>query len=187
MKVLIAEDDQDLGQFLHQVVERWGHQVVSASDGAQAWSLFQQHADVALVISDWLMPGIEGPELVQRIRGCQRAGYVYIILLTAKARTQDIVQGMKAGADDFLVKPFDRDELQVRLRAGERIVQLEHNLLQRNAELEAANQRMRRDLEAAALVQKSLLPTSLPDSPRARFAWAFRPCEEMSGDRKSVV
>lgn len=133
------------------------------------------------------MPGIEGPQLVQFIRGCQRPGYVYVILLTAKSQTQDIVQGMKAGADDFLVKPFDRDELQVRFRAGERIVQLEHDLSRRNAELQAANERMRRDLEAAALAQRSLLPANLPNSSRARFAWAFRPCEEMSGDGIGIL
>lgn len=187
MKVLVADDDEVLLEYLRCVAERWGHEVVAAVDGKEAWDLFQTHADIVLVITDWLMPGMDGPELVGRIRNCRRPGYVYIILLTAKSRTEDVVRGMKAGADDFLAKPFDQDELQVRLRAGERVVELEQKLARRNAELEAANERMHRDLEAAALVQQSLLPTAVPETPRARFAWVFKPCEEMSGDSLGIV
>src|SRR6185369_5441119 len=108
------------------------------------------------------------------------------ILLTAKAGTEDVVSGMEAGADDFLSKPFDQNELRVRLRAGERVVRLERELARRNADLDAANRRMRRDLEAAALVQRSLLPSGPPDVGGARFAWAFRPCEELAGDALGV-
>jgi sigma-B regulation protein RsbU (phosphoserine phosphatase) len=187
MKVLIVDDDKVLVQFLRRVVERSGHEAVSALDGAAAWNLFLEHTDIGLVISDWMMPELDGLELVRRIRACPRSGYVYVILLTAKSRTEDIVDGMKAGADDFLAKPFAPDELKVRLRAGERIVELEHRLERRNAELESANRRMRRDIDAAARVQKSLLPAAAPEIPGAQFAWAFQPCEEMSGDSLGVV
>src|SRR5262249_10795760 len=163
-KVLIAEDDLISAQVLQTFLEKWGHNVVAAENGAEAWQLFQEH-DISLVISDWMMPEMDGLELVRRIRSCPRPGYVFIILLTAKSRKEDIVRGMEAGADDFLAKPFDREELRVRLRAGERIVRLEQNLARQNEELQranaaitAANQRMKRDLEAAAKVQQSLLP-----------------------------
>jgi phosphoserine phosphatase RsbU/P len=82
--------------------------------------------------------------------------------------------------------PFDRDELRVRLRAGGRVVELEQKVAWRNAEVEVANQRMRRDLEAAALVQQALLPTAVLNLPEARFAWAFQPCEQVSGDSPGI-
>jgi sigma-B regulation protein RsbU (phosphoserine phosphatase) len=193
MKVLIAEDDPISAQVLQSYLEKWGHTVVAAENGAAAWRFFQND-DIALVISDWVMPEMDGLELVRRIRSCQRSGYVYVILLTAKSRKEDIVRGMEAGADDFLVKPFDREELRVRLRAGERIVRLEQSLAGRNEELQqanaqitAANKRLHRDLEVAAKVQRSLLPAALPESPRARFAWTFKPCEELAGDLLGVV
>ncbi len=193
MKVLIAEDDPISAQVLQSYLEKWGHTVVAAENGAEAWRLFQQD-DIALVISDWVMPELDGLELVRRIRSCQRSGYVYVILLTAKSKKEDIVRGMEAGADDFLIKPFDREELRVRLRAGERIVRLEQHLARRNAELQlanaqitAANKRMRRDLEVAAKVQRSLLPAALPESAGVHFAWTFKPCEELAGDLLGVV
>src|SRR5262249_723208 len=147
-----------------------------------------------IVISDWMMPEMNGLELVFRIRSWQGSIYVYIILLTAKSRKEDIVRGMEAGADDVLAKPFDREELRVRLRAGERIVQLEQDLSGRNEELQkanaqvnAANRRMKRELAAAARIQQALLPAAPPSSPRARFAWTFEPCEELAGDHLGIV
>jgi sigma-B regulation protein RsbU (phosphoserine phosphatase) len=193
LKVLIAEDDFISSQVLQNYLEKWGHEVIAAENGAVAWEHFQKN-DIALVISDWMMPEMDGLELVRRIRTAERPGYVYVILLTAKSTKQDIVRGMEAGADDFLAKPFDREELRVRLRAGERIVRLEQNIAGRNEELEAANaeivavnRRMRRDLEMAARIQQSLLPTNLPEFPNAKFAWAFKPCEELAGDILGVV
>src|SRR5262249_36891110 len=99
-------------------------------------------------VTDWMMPEIDGPELVRRIRACPRPGYVYIIMLTARSRKEDVVQGMEAGANDFVTKPFDREELRVRIRAGERIVQLEHSLAAQNQALREAQ---------AALVQSEKL------------------------------
>jgi len=111
---------------------------------------------------------------------------VFVILLTARSKTEDIIVGMEAGADDFLSKPFDQGELRVRLRAGERIINLERDLAHRNELLQVANTRMTRDLEAAARVQQSLLPSSLPEVAQARFAWHYRPCDELAGDFLNV-
>ena len=124
MKVLIVDDDPVSLKLLRTYLEKWGYQVTQAQDGAAGWSLFQTD-DFPLVIADWMMPEMDGVELVRRIRAHERPGFVYCILLTARSHKEDLVEGMDAGADDFLSKPFDRDELRVRLREGERIVTLE--------------------------------------------------------------
>jgi two-component system NtrC family sensor kinase len=147
MKVLIAEDDAISRRLLQTYLERWGHEVVCAENGVEAWRQFTG-GEFPVVISDWMMPEMDGVELIQRIRSSQRPGYVYTILLTAKSEKEDLVRGMEAGADDFLTKPFDRDELRVRLRAGERIIQLEQTLAEQN--------RVLRETQAA-LVQSEKL------------------------------
>jgi signal transduction histidine kinase len=147
MKILIAEDDPVSRRLLQSYLERWGHEVAAAPDGVEAWRLFES-GEFPVIISDWMMPELDGVELIRRVRSCERPGYVYAILLTARAQKEDIVQGMEAGADDFLTKPFDRDELRVRLRAGERILQLEQSLAQQNRALREAQ---------AALVQSEKL------------------------------
>lgn len=128
MKVLIAEDDVVLRRLLQNYLEKNGHEIVAAKNGAEAWSLFQEQ-DFPLVVTDWMMPECTGVELIRRIRASERPGYVYVILLTSRSEKEDILEGMEAGADDFVPKPFDQDELRVRLRAGERIIELEKRLL----------------------------------------------------------
>src|SRR5947209_14779735 len=147
MNVLIAEDDPVSRLLLQGHLHKWGHEVTAATTGGDAWRLFQE-GTYPLVVSDWMMPEMDGPELVRRIRAWPSLGYVYVILLTARAQKADVVLGMEAGADDFVTKPFDREELRVRLRAGERIVQLEHTLADQNKALREAQ---------AALVQSEKL------------------------------
>ncbi len=137
MKVLIADDDPVARLQLQRFLERWGEDVVAAADGAAAWELFQA-GDFRIVITDWMMPGVDGAELIRRIRAQPRTGYVYAILLTALSQKQDLVQGMDAGADDFLSKPFDIEELRVRLRQGERVIGLEQSLAEQNRALRQA-------------------------------------------------
>ncbi len=174
MKILIAEDEQATRMRLKRNIEKMGFQPTVAENGVQAWELFQA-GDFALVLTDWMMPEMDGLELVRRIRASQREAYTYVIMLTAKSETSEIVEGMEAGADDFVAKPFDRNELRVRVRAGERIVRLERTLAEHN-------RRMKSDLDAAAELQRSLLPVSSPDVVGASFAWTFRPCDELAGD-----
>jgi sigma-B regulation protein RsbU (phosphoserine phosphatase) len=132
------------------------------------------------VITDWMMPGLNGLELVQMIRGANSSEYIYIIMLTAKAEKHDIVAGMGAGADDFLAKPFHRDELQVRVRAGIRITNL-------NRELNESNRRLQRSQEAAVRIQRLFLPTTLPQLPGFRLAWEHTSRGELGGDLFNVV
>jgi signal transduction histidine kinase len=134
MNVLIADDDAVSRRLLQSYLQKWGYEVTAAADGAEAWRLFEGGV-FPLVITDWMMPELDGPGLVRRIRSLRRPGYVYVILLTAKIQKEDLVEGMEAGADDFLTKPFDRDELRVRLSAGERIIRLEQDLRSAQASL----------------------------------------------------
>lgn len=130
MNVLIADDDPVTRRLLQTYLTKWGHEVVAATNGAEAWRLFEE-GTFPLVVSDWMMPEVDGVELIRRLRARPRSGYVYAILLTAKTQKEDLVQGMEAGADDFLTKPFDRDELRARVRVAERLLQLQYTLAER--------------------------------------------------------
>ena len=137
MKVLVADDDPVSRRLLLNYLQKWGYEVSIARDGAEAWRMFEQ-AEFPLVISDWMMPEMDGPELIRRIRKHSGAMYVYTILLTSRSQKEDFVAGMDAGADDFVSKPFDQDELHVRLRAGERIINLERTLMEQNRAMREA-------------------------------------------------
>ena len=127
MHLLIADDDPVSRRLLQSYLQKWGYEVTAAKDGAEAWGLFDA-GSFPMIITDWMMPELDGPGLIRRIRSARRPGYVYAMLVTAKSGKEDLVEGMEAGADDFLTKPFDRDELRVRLRAGERIIRLEQDV-----------------------------------------------------------
>ncbi len=180
MKILVAEDDPLSTFLLKSHLASWNLDATFVSNGAEAWERYQS-GNFAIIITDWMMPVMDGIELIRRIRGAA-ADYVYVLLLTAKSEMEDLVIGMDAGADDFLAKPFDQKELRVRLRAAERRLSLEQQLSEQNHELRAINERLRRDLEAAARVQRSLLPAKSPAMPGFAAAWEFQPCDELGGD-----
>jgi two-component system cell cycle response regulator len=127
-KVLIADDSIVSRHLLEATLRKWGYQVAVACDGAEAWAILQQDDAPSLAILDWVMPVLTGPEVCMKLR--QRAGgkYIYTLLLTSKNQKEDLIEGMAAGADDYLTKPFDRQELQVRLEAGKRILRLHEDL-----------------------------------------------------------
>ena len=129
MKVLIAEDEPVSRRLLESFLRKWGYDVLVTCDGSEAWEALNETESPNLVVSDWMMPGMDGLELCRKIRGMDRSGYIYFILLTAKGRKKDVIQGLEAGADDFLIKPFDKEELQYRIRIGERIIELERRIL----------------------------------------------------------
>lgn len=181
MKVLVVDDDALSLRLLGALVARLGHEPLAASDGLAAWALFEQHR-CGVVISDWNMPGLDGIGLLKRIRAAGDEGYTYFIMLTARSEREDVSAGMAAGADDLLTKPVSRDDLAARLNVGQRIVSLQWEVAGRNLELMRANMRMRQDLEVAARVQESLLPSAPPQVPGMSFDWAYRPCEDLGGD-----
>jgi two-component system cell cycle response regulator len=130
MKVMIVEDDPVSRRLLETFFNEWGYEVLSAPDGVEAWEIMQQPGAPSLVISDWMMPAMDGPKLCEKIRGMNRPDYTYFILLTAKGDKKDIIEGLESGADDFIIKPFDRQELRSRVKIGERIINLEHRIVQ---------------------------------------------------------
>ncbi len=137
MKILIAEDEKTSRMILERTLTKAGYDVVGVEDGLKALALVQKEVP-DILITDWMMPDLDGLELCRRIRCLDLPGYVYIILLTALTEKERIIQGLNAGADDYITKPFDRTELLARVKAGERIVQLEKSLLQKNKELSDA-------------------------------------------------
>lgn len=138
MKLLLADDDTISRRVLRAALEKGGHEVIEAEDGTHAWSILESPAPPRLALLDWMMPGVDGLELCRRIRAQEDAPYVYVLLITAKGRAHDIVTGLDAGADDYLTKPCNPEELRCRVRAGERILRLESALAQNITELEQA-------------------------------------------------
>jgi DNA-binding response OmpR family regulator len=136
MRVLIAEDDAVSRRILQRAVERFGHDCVATVDGADAWDAYQD-ATFDVVISDWVMPNIDGVELCELIRDNPGPCYTYVILLSVLSDRGHFLKGMQAGADDYLPKPLDAEELQVRLAAAERVTSLHRRLAQQNTRQEA--------------------------------------------------
>jgi two-component system cell cycle response regulator len=127
--VLIADDDPVYRRMLQAWLANWGCESIVVCDGEEAWARLQQPACPQLVILDWMMPGLSGPELCRRLRARPAAPYVYLLLLTARNRSEDVVEGLHAGADDYLVKPFNAEELRARVGVGFRILKLQNELL----------------------------------------------------------
>jgi len=192
MKVLLVDDDPVTRAVYTRLVENMGCDVVQAGDGREALDILEQQV-IQFVISDWVMPNLTGPELCRRIRSAKIDHYTYIILCTSKGNKKDFIEGMEAGADDFLVKPFSSEELRVRIRAGERVLNLERGLALKNSELEALNTKLREaygriedDLKAAAWMQASLLPAASPRAQSVKSEWRFRPSRYVAGDTLNI-
>jgi sigma-B regulation protein RsbU (phosphoserine phosphatase) len=128
VRILIADDDRTSTMLLGRTLEQWGFEVVLANDGAAAWQHIVGDNPPALGIVDWMMPGIDGIELCRRVRATPLRSPVYLILLTARNSRQDLVEGLDAGADDYLTKPFHPDELRARIRVGQRTLALMANI-----------------------------------------------------------
>jgi diguanylate cyclase (GGDEF)-like protein len=129
VKVLIAEDDVVSRRLLEATLIRWGYEVVVTRDGNEAWQALQKAEAPPLAILDWMMPGMDGIEVCRKVRERGHEPYIYLILLTTKGLKENIIEGLDAGADDYLTKPFNPSELQVRLRAGMRIIALQAELI----------------------------------------------------------
>ena len=136
MKILIAEDDAISRRLLDTILKKWGYEVVVAYDGGQAWEELQKPDAPRLAILDWMMPEMDGVEVCEKVRQRTGSPYVYILLLSAKSQREDLVKGMESGADDYITKPFDANELKVRLRAGRRILDLQTELMKAQDKLQ---------------------------------------------------
>jgi two-component system cell cycle response regulator len=136
--VLIAEDDPIFRRILESWFKKWDYEVAAVENGVGAWEVLQREDAPQLAILDWMMPGMDGIELCRRIRSRDQGVYRYVLLLTAKDDKQDVIAGLEAGADDYLTKPFDVDELRARVRAGKRILDLQAALIRAKDDLQFA-------------------------------------------------
>jgi CheY-like chemotaxis protein len=174
VSILIAEDEAITRLILQRAVEKLGYACLVARDGAEAWHLFQD-TEVDVVISDWMMPGVDGIELCRRVRASGREAYPYFILLTALGDKEHLLAGMRAGADDYLTKPLDQDELRVRLLAAARVTLVYRELASQRRQLLA-------ELARAAQVQAELLPREVPRLAGCQLAARCVPAREVGGD-----
>ena len=142
MRILVADDERITTTILTSALKQWGFAVSVAQDGGEAWDLLAGERP-PLAILDWMMPTTDGPELCRRIRAEPALARTYVILLTSRDERADLVRGLDAGADDYLTKPFDRDELRARVQVGVRVATLQERLTERVAELEAAMAQVR--------------------------------------------
>ena len=188
MRILLVDDDRMTRSMAARMLHLQGHEVVEAGDGEQAWEAIERE-QINFVVSDWIMPNLDGVELCRKIRAARIPNYVYVILCTSKGERSDLIEGMDAGADDFLVKPISSEELRVKVRAGERILTLERGLEERNRQLEEVHARLQKahalieeDLQAAARLQQALLPSASLETNGIRCRWYFHPCSYIAGD-----
>jgi sigma-B regulation protein RsbU (phosphoserine phosphatase) len=143
MKILIADDDKVTRRMLEVILTEWGYKTLVVCDGLAAWQMLQGSEAPQLAILDWLMPGMEGLEVCRQVRGLPTRQPPYLILLTVKGNRQDIVTGLQGGADDYVTKPFDLEELQARIHTGCRIVELQRGLAGQVRQLEDALSRVK--------------------------------------------
>jgi len=129
MKIVVAEDDPVTRRLLKTSLEKWQYEVILAADGIQAMEILSDPDSPQIAVLDWMMPGIDGVEICRELRKSNAGPYVYILLLTSRTAKDDVLTGLDAGADDYLVKPFDVLELQARLRTGKRIIDLQGQLI----------------------------------------------------------
>jgi sigma-B regulation protein RsbU (phosphoserine phosphatase) len=143
LRILVAEDDLVSRHALEGRLRKWGYEVAGFADGTSAWEALQAEDAPRLVILDWLMPGLDGIEICGKMRAEPHVRPAYIILLTARTGRENVIQGLDAGADDYVTKPFDFDELRARVQVGVRVVELQNALSERVRELEEALSRVK--------------------------------------------
>ena len=131
MQVLIAEDDRVTGEILARTLQRWSYQTTLVGDGAQAWERLRVATEPTLAILDWMMPEMDGPDVCRRVRQDLPLANMYLLLVTARESRGDVVAGLDAGADDYIIKPFDPEELRARVAVGLRVLGLQQKLAER--------------------------------------------------------
>lgn len=194
MKILIADDDALTIKILSRYLKEWNYDVVSAVDGKIAWDILKDDPEISMLITDWLMPEMDGVELCKKIREFKFDHFIPIILLTSRSDKEDLLSALEAGADAFIVKPLNPLELKSQIKVAERVLNLETKLkgqLKRlneaHVQLEEAHFRLRKNLESAAAIQKTLLPSKPPNIKTARFSWAFEASEMVAWDMFNVI
>lgn len=186
--VLVVDDSAMQRKMLTKALLKWGYEVMEADNALAGLEICRNH-DVTMVISDWVMPGMNGPEFCHAFRQLDRAGYGYFILLTSKGESREVAEGLNSGADDFLTKPFIFGELQARLRAGERIVEMHAQLIQKNRVVNEALDTIQklyngvqRDLSEARRLQQSLVRETSVAYSGGHATMMLHPSGQIGGD-----
>jgi len=186
--VLILENSRAQRTFLSMLLRKWGHDVTVCERPAEALDILA-HRDIPIVLTDWMMPGMSGPDFCRAFRAMQRESYGYVILLTSKSAKEDIAQGLEAGADDFVAKPVNPHELRARIQAGERIVAMQGELVSQNrkirttlAELRTLYDALDRDLHEAKRLQESLVRETFRTLHNGSVALILRSSGHVGGD-----
>ncbi len=131
MRVLVADDDPLARRLLEVTLTRSGYEVLAVADGVKAWDVLCGQDSPTLALLDWMMPGLTGVDVCRKVREAAPSGPIYLILVTSKGRTEDVVSALRTGADDYITKPFEIEELRARLAVGERLVTLQQQLAER--------------------------------------------------------
>ena len=189
MKILIAEDDNVSRLVLASTLKKQGHEVFAAENGLKAWEAFQKD-DFPVLILDWLMPEMDGLALCRRVRALQRENYTYVVLLTSLEGKANYLEAMEVGADDFMTKPFDAEQLTCRIHVAERIIGLQRRIAEAARGLREKNEQMEEELKMAHELQMALLPQQFPSIPRGeppteseiKFSSFYYPMAAVSGD-----
>lgn len=181
LTLLIVDDSKSYRHLLANILSQWGFHVLQAQDGMQALTILNENS-INVVISDWEMPEMDGGELCRQVRLHDYGHYIYIILVTARQTTDDLVLGLESGADDFLSKPIHQSQLRARLHVAERILMLENKLEVRNQHVSTAYQQIEQDLQAAARLQRRVLPVTALNFEGYQADWIFLPSAYVSGD-----
>lgn len=191
-RVLVVDDSRLQRRILVSFLKKWGFEVLEADSGEAALVLCDT-VSLDLILSDWMMPGMSGLDFCRAFRNLSRDGYGYFILLTSKSETADIAEGLDAGADDFLTKPVNPDELRARIAAGERILGMQRELSSKNAvisetlgKLQKAYDKIDEDLVQAKKIQESLLPELSRNFGASRVSLLLKPCGHIGGDLVGV-
>lgn len=185
-KILVVDDSAGYRHLISRALSHLGFEILEAGDGREALAVLSANPGIGLVVSDWEMPELDGPGLCRAVRSQDFGRYIYLILVTARTGAEDLLAGMDAGADDFLTKPVNLAELRARVRAGQRVVDLEAALAERNRSLAEAYRRIEADLNAAAELQVSMLPPQRITISPFVCERLFLPSTFVSGDMLNV-
>ncbi|MFT4630532.1 MAG: sigma-B regulation protein RsbU (phosphoserine phosphatase) [Arenicella sp.] len=180
MKILVVDDQDETRLITGKILSNLGHQVLVAENGVVAWEIIN-NTKMDIIICDWLMPEMNGIELVKKIRASDFKHYIYLIMLTSLGMQEDRIEAIAAGADDFITKTTNPNELKVKLHPAERILNLKRDLDEQNAVLFESRKQLQDDLNRARTLQTGLLPAPIEDD-AAQVEWLFHPATFIGGD-----
>ncbi len=186
-RVLLVDDDPDILRIVQFYLKKQKYEVFTATNGEEALVALKTHPGIELVLSDVMMPGINGLELLQEIRKSDGLSDISVVLISAEGQTAKKVAGLNAGADDYITKPFNFDELLARVRNHIRLRRLQREVVQKNELLRTKNEQFLSDLEAARSVQMALMPDHFPESDQFHIGARYIPLERVGGDFFDVV